>query len=707
MASEKAPNILTKTEAREELARLAALMAEADKAYYQDDAPKIDDAAYDALRHRNLEIENLFPDLKRTDSPSDKIGAAPASGFSKIAHAQQMLSLGNAFDAEDVADFITSIRSFLKLSDTDIVALTAEPKIDGLSLSLRYENGQLVQAATRGDGQVGENVTQNALTITDIPQKLSAEDVPTILEVRGEVYMSHADFSALNEQQSANNQKTFANPRNAAAGSLRQLDASITKGRPLRFFAYSWGEMSALPFKTQSEAIEKFKQWGFATNPLMAKHDTLDHIIENYNAIDSQRASLGYDIDGVVYKVDRLDWQDRLGMRSRSPRWAIAHKFKAEQASTILERIDIQVGRTGALTPVARLTPITVGGVVVSNATLHNEDYINGIGNDGNIIREGRDIRAGDTVLIQRAGDVIPQIVDVFLDKRPDISLPFEFPETCPECGSLALREEGEAVKRCTGGLICPAQAIEGLKHFVARGAYDIDGLGAKQIEAFWQDGWIKTPADIFTLKYRYGAGSIQSLEKKEGWGKKSAENLFAAIDQKREISLDRFIYALGIRHIGETSARLLARTYGTWQQFNAAMQDADENDEIKQELLNIDGIGEALATSAIGFFKNAQNAQMLAALLAHVTPTDIIIEDTSGSPVQGKIVVFTGTLTLMSRAEAKAKAESMGAKVSGSVSAKTDILVAGPGAGSKLKKATELGVKTLTEEEWMEFINE
>ncbi|WP_296634502.1 NAD-dependent DNA ligase LigA, partial [Roseovarius sp.] len=562
---------LTEGEAAAELARLAALLAAANRAYHTEDAPEITDAAYDALKARNAAIEARFPALKRADSPSEQVGAAPSDGFAKVAHSVRMLSLGNAFAAEDVAEFDTRIRRYLGLTDDATLAYTAEPKIDGLSLSLRYERGRLVQAATRGDGEVGENVTANARTITDIPETL--KDAPEVLEVRGEVYMSHADFEALNARQSAKSDKVFANPRNAAAGSLRQLDATITAARPLRFFAYSWGEVSAPLAVTQMGAIERLASLGFQTNPLTVLCDGTEALLKHYARIEQARATLGYDIDGVVYKVDDLGLQARLGFRSTTPRWAIAHKFPAELAWTRLEAIDIQVGRTGALSPVARLTPVTVGGVVVSNATLHNEDYIAGRDSKGEVIRGGKDIRVGDWVQVYRAGDVIPKVADVDLTKRPDDAAPYVFPTTCPECGSDAVREEGDAVRRCMGGLICPAQAVEKLKHFVSRAAFDIEGLGAKQVEQFYRDGWIKEPADIFTLQERYGSG-MQQLKNREGWGEKSAKNLFEAIEEKRKIPFGRLLFALGIRHVGEDQSNRLA---AYWLDIDSLLQAAKD----------------------------------------------------------------------------------------------------------------------------------
>ncbi|PVB61752.1 NAD-dependent DNA ligase LigA [Labrenzia sp. 011] len=702
---------LTREEALVELKRLAAEIAEHDRRYHQEDAPTISDADYDALRRRNAEIEARFPDLVLADSPSHHVGAAPASGFGKITHKVPMLSLDNAFSDEDVRDFVGRVRRFLKFDPLmGALAITAEPKIDGLSLSLRYENGVLVHAATRGDGTTGENVTANARTIADIPEQLAGE-APDVVEVRGEVYMAHGDFQALNARMQANGGKVFANPRNAAAGSLRQLNPEITASRPLRFFAYAWGEMSALPEDTQMGMVKRMQAWGFQVNPLMKRCETVEELLDVYHGIEESRAELDYDIDGVVYKVDRLDLQERLGFVSRSPRWAIAHKFPAEQAYTILRDIDIQVGRTGALTPVAKLEPITVGGVVVSNATLHNEDYIKGIGQDGEPIRDGKDLRIGDTVKIQRAGDVIPQIVDVDLDKRPAEAKPYEFPTVCPACGSHAVREENEktgrkdAVRRCTGGLICPAQASEKLKHFVSRNAFDIEGLGDKQIDAFYQEGLVRTPAEIFTLEER-DRQSLTKLRNREGWGAQSARKLFEAINARRSIDLNRFIFALGIRHVGEGNAKLLARAYGSWDAFYRAMQEArDESGEAWAELNDIDGIGHIVAEALVEFFAEAHNREQLDKLLEQVTPRDVEKIDASGSPVAGKTVVFTGSLERMTRDEAKAMAERFGAKVSGSVSKKTDLVVAGPGAGSKLKKAQELEIEVISEDDWFDLV--
>ncbi|MFN3224963.1 MAG: NAD-dependent DNA ligase LigA [Hyphomicrobiales bacterium] len=697
---------LSERQAKAELKALAEEMAAHDKAYHGEDAPMISDAAYDALKARNLAIEARFPDLVRSDSPSKKVGSAPSEKFAKVTHAKAMLSLDNAFSAEDVHEFGARVARFLRLDAPP--AMTAEPKIDGLSLSLRYERGELVTAATRGDGAVGEDVTRNARTIASIPQSLKG-DVPEVVEVRGEVYMTAEDFAALNARMEERGGKVFANPRNAAAGSLRQLDPEITKSRPLAFFAYAWGELSEPLADTQMGAVERLKTFGFAINPLMKLCATPDEAIAVYDDIAVQRAELGYDIDGVVYKVDRLDYQERLGFVSRSPRWAIAHKFPAEQAFTTIEGIDIQVGRTGALTPVAKLHPITVGGVVVSNATLHNADYIAGIGNDGLPIREGRDLRVGDTVIVQRAGDVIPQIVDVLLDKRPVDSGPFVFPTVCPACGSEAKREvdakgKPDSVTRCTGGLICPAQAVERLKHFVSRNALDIDGLGDKQVEAFYEDGLIANAADIFTLKAR-DERSMKKLKDREGWGATSVANLWAAIDARRQVPFSRFLFALGARHVGETTARVIARHYTSFSAFRASMLAAASGDEeSREELVGIDGIGETVAVSLIQFFGESHNEQVLDALLNEMTIEDEVFE-VQESPVAGKVVVFTGSLEKMTRDEAKAMAERFGAKVSGSVSKKTDLLVAGPGAGSKLTKAQGLGVETIDEDGWFELV--
>ena len=694
---------LDQEEAAAELERLAAELAEHDRRYHGEDAPTISDADYDALKQRNFAIEERFPDLKRADSPSETVGAAVSEKFEKIRHRIPMLSLDNAFSDDDVRDFAARVRRFLKLGDDAPLKITAEPKIDGLSLSLRYEDGELVYAATRGDGTTGENVTANAKTISDIPNRLKGTP-PAVMEVRGEVYMTKEDFAELNERQAAAGKPTYVNPRNTAAGSLRQLDASVTASRPLKFFAYAWGEVSDLPADTQMGMVEAIAGFGFTTNPLMDVFDSVEKLIEHYHRIEMERGELAYDIDGVVYKVDRLDLQSRLGFVSRSPRWAIAHKFPAEQATTVLEAIDIQVGRTGALTPVARLKPVTVGGVVVSNATLHNEDEI-----------ERKDVRIGDTVVVQRAGDVIPQIVRVIEENRPKGAKPYKFPDICPECGSHAVREinpktgKPDAVRRCTGGLICPAQAVERLKHFVSRNAFDIEGLGSKQVEQFYKDGLIKSPADIFTLEERdSGKENLTRLKNREGWGETSVKNVFAAINERRHVDLDRFLFGLGIRHVGETTARLLARSYGSIETLMEEMEKATgPEEEAYQDLMAIDGIGDVVAEAIVDFFQEDHNREAVRALLdAGVSPQPLEAQDT-GSPVAGKVVVFTGSLELFTRSEAKAKAESLGAKVSGSVSAKTDILVAGPGAGSKLKKAEELDIQVLDEQGWLDLIGE
>ncbi len=694
---------LTEGEARAELARLAQLLEQANRAYHTLDAPEISDAEYDALKRRNAAIEARFPALKRADSPSDRVGAPLADGFGKVAHQVRMLSLENAFDDADVTDFEDRVRKYLNHAGD--LAFTAEPKIDGLSLSLRYERGVLVQAATRGDGEVGENVTENARTIADIPQRLVG--APEVLEVRGEVYMSHADFAALNARQAAAGGKTFANPRNAAAGSLRQLDPAITAARPLRFFAYSWGALSEPLATTQHDAIARLAQLGFQINPLTRLCHGPADLLDHYRRIEAQRATLGYDIDGVVYKVNDLTLQARLGFRSATPRWAIAHKFAAELAWTELLGIDIQVGRTGALSPVARLRPVTVGGVVVSNATLHNEDYIAGRDAKGNEIRGGKDIRIGDWVQVFRAGDVIPKVADVDLSRRKIDAQPYVFPKECPECGSPALREEGDAVRRCSGGLICPAQAVERLKHFVSRHAFDIEGLGAKQIEMFFRDADlpVKTPADIFTLAARDAANGLKRLKNRDGFGETSARKLFAAIEDKRRIPLDRLIFALGIRHVGEVAAQTFARHYSTWEAFEAAVTHARPGSVEWEQLLAIDGVGATLASSLVAAFQNPSERAAIDALAAQLEVQPVVWRAAADSPVAGKTVVFTGTLEKMTRAEAKARAEALGAKVAGSVSAKTDILVAGPGAGSKLKEAQKHGVTTLDEDGWLALI--
>ncbi|AZU03221.1 DNA ligase [Glycocaulis alkaliphilus] len=694
-----------------EHARLAEEIAAHDRAYYAEDAPVITDAEYDGLRARLEALEAAFPELAHAESPTQTIGAKPSGKFAEVRHAVPMLSLGNAFDEDDVAAFEARIRRFLNLKDDETLAFTAEPKIDGLSASLRYEKGVLRSGATRGDGQTGENVTENLKTLNEIPKTLTG-DVPDVLEVRGEVYLSHADFAALNAAQEAAGKPAYKNPRNAAAGSLRQIDPEITATRPLRFFAYAWGEVSEPLADTQSGAVERLKALGFTTNDDMKRCEGVDALLAHYRDLEARRAELGYDIDGVVYKVDRLDWQARLGFVARAPRWAIAHKFSPEKAVTKLNNIEIQVGRTGALTPVAKLEPVTVGGVVVSNATLHNEDYIRGVGKDGEPIRGGTDIRIGDTVIVQRAGDVIPQIVDVLKDRRDGSEQAFVFPKVCPcPLQTPAEREvnprtgEVNAVTRCTGEFACPYQRKEHLKHFVARKAFDIEGLGEKQVEAFYEEGIVKEPADIFTLAARNGDGQITPpIAEREGWGEKSAANLFDSIEARRSIGLARFINALGVRHVGEETSRLLARTYGSWDAFEAAAARAGEEGEAREAMLGVDGLGDT-AVDAIGrFFAEEHNRAALARLLDQVKVEDAEAVATD-SPVAGKTVVFTGALERFTRDEAKARAQSLGAKVAGSVSAKTDYLIAGPGAGSKLKKATELGVTTLTEDEWLVLI--
>ncbi|MFJ5369264.1 NAD-dependent DNA ligase LigA [Bosea sp. CER48] len=704
---------LTLRKARLEHKRLASEVQAANDAYFQDDQPIMDDAAYDAKRRRLVALEEVFPELKEAGGVSGKVGAKPSGKFAKIRHRVPMLSLDNAFSDEAVAEFAGRVYRFLgRREEEGGIAFTAEPKIDGLSLSLRYEKGELVSAATRGDGEEGEDVTVNARTISEIPGTLAGPDVPEIAEVRGEVYLGHADFAAINERQREKGLPEFANPRNAAAGSLRQLDASITASRPLRFFAYAWGDMPVLPAPTQSGVVEAFKRWGFRTNPLMKRCESVAELIAQYRLIESQRATLGYDIDGVVYKVDDLALQSRLGFVSRAPRWAIAHKFPAELATTVLEAIDIQVGRTGALSPVARLKPVTVGGVVVTNATLHNEDYIRGFDSKGLPIRDGADIRIGDTVTVKRAGDVIPRVESVDLAKRPADSKPYEFPTLCPACGSHATRElnprtgKEDAVRRCTGGLICPAQSVERLKHFVSRDAMDIDGLGDKQIEFFHSDPElpVKEPADIFTLATR-DAANFKKLKDKEGFGAVSARKLFDAIEDRRRPPLNRFIFGLGIRHIGETTARLLARHYGSFEALRAAgIAAADEASAERQELDAIDSVGPTVVEALIEFFGEPHNEQLLDRLLAEVSPQPLEAV-ASASPVAGKIVVFTGALERMTRDEAKAMAERLGAKVAGSVSSKTDLLVAGPGAGSKLKDAAKHNVEVIDEAGWFDLV--
>ena len=678
---------LTPDQAAAELAALAAEIAGHDRAYYQDDAPAISDAAYDALRRRNTAIEARFPDLKRADSPSDRVGAAPAGGFAKVRHRRPMLSLANGFDEGDLTEFVQRIRRFLGLADDAAVAFMAEPKIDGLSLAIRYEDGRLMQAATRGDGTTGEDVTANVRTVRDVPDTIA--DAPALLEVRGEIYMTRADFAALNERQAAAGGKIFANPRNAAAGSLRQMDAAVTAERPLRFFAYAWGEISEPLGDTHHAAIQRLAALGFSTNPLSRPCASVDEMIALWHDLESKRPDLAYDIDGIVYKVDRLDWQGRLGFVSRAPRWAIAQKFAAEKAETRLNEIRIQVGRTGALTPVAVLEPVTVGGVVVSRATLHNEDEV-----------ARKDVREGDRVIIQRAGDVIPQVLGVVLDKRPPDAQPWTPPAVCPcDLATPTYREADAAVRRCTGELACPHQAVERLKHFVSRDAFDIEGLGGKHVEAFKADGLIDGPGDIFRLDRH-----AETLRHREGWGDKSVDKLLLAIAARREIPLERFIYALGIRQVGQATARLLARTYGSLAAWRAAMSEAEKDPEgdARRDLEAIDGIGPSMADDLAAFFSEPHNIAVLDDLEAQVTVADFEASDEADSALAGKTIVFTGSLEAMSRSEAKARAEALGAKVAGSVSKKTDYVVIGADAGSKAKKAAELGVTILTEEQWL-----
>jgi DNA ligase (NAD+) len=697
---------VTEAEAAAELERLAREIAHHNRLYHADDAPEISDADYDALVRRNAELERQFPDLVRADSPSRQVGAAPEGPLAKVRHALPMLSLDNAFADGEVADFIGRVRRFLKLGEAEPVALTAEPKIDGLSCSLRYEKGALVLAATRGDGTTGEDVTPNARTIADIPQRLKGE-APDVFEIRGEVYMSKADFAALNARQAEAGGKIFANPRNAAAGSLRQKDPAITAARPLRFYAHGWGEATALPADTQLGVMRAIEAWGVPVSSDLELFTAIEPLLAFYRGIEAKRADLPFDIDGVVYKVDRLDWQRRLGQVARAPRWALAHKFPAERAQTILVAIVIQVGRTGKLTPVARLEPVGVGGVTVTNATLHNADEIARLG-----------VRPGDRVLIQRAGDVIPQVLENLTPEadRP----PYVFPDHCPECGSEAVREEGEVDVRCTGGLICPAQRVERLRHFVSRHALDIEGLGIVHIESFFRDGLLQSPADIFRLHEKRDA-----LVQRERWAETSVDNLLAAIDAKRNPPLDRFLYALGIRHVGEVTARDLARRYGSWAALRRKFEEAYQFrkaklEELEQQygseapekivrsvrhdvaaMLETPGIGPEVAEALIDFFAETHNREVLEDLSkARVEPTDLAWE-TKESPVTGKTLVFTGTLETLSRDEAKAQAEALGAKVASSVSAKTDLVIAGPGAGSKLKKAQELGVDVIDEAGW------
>jgi DNA ligase (NAD+) len=691
---EQAVETLSPDQAAEELERLATAIAHHDRLYHQDDAPEISDADYDALRARNDAIEARFPELVRPDSPSRRVGAAPGTGFAKVQHAVPMLSLSNAFDAEDIAEFLARIRRFLSLGD-EPVELVAEPKIDGLSISLRYEAGRFVQGATRGDGTEGEDVSANLRTLKDLPKTLKGE-APGVLEVRGEVYMARPDFFQLNRDQEAAGAKVFANPRNAAAGSLRQLDSRITARRPLALFAYAMGEVSGNVGATHWDFLARLRDWGFPTNPLARLCTSLEEVLAFYDEILAKRPELPYDIDGIVYKVNRFDWQERLGFVSRAPRWATAHKFPAEQAQTRLERISISVGRTGALTPVAELAPVTVGGVVVSRATLHNEDEI-----------ARKDIREGDLVVVQRAGDVIPQVVEVVAEKGRKREAPYAFPEVCPVCESSAIREPGEAVRRCTGGLICPAQAVERLRHFVSRDAFDIEGLGDKHIRAFFEDGLLTSPADLFHLRARDEAAETK-LQDRDGWGPTSAGKLFDAIESRRRIALDRLIYALGIRQVGQATAKLLARNYGTFEAWRAAMAESqDETGSAYADLVNIDQIGPLVAADIVAFVAEPHNQAILDALADELEIEAAAAPAASDSPVAGKTVVFTGTLTTMSRGEAKARAEALGAKVAGSVSKKTDYVVVGADAGSKARKAAELGVATLEEQEWLAMIGQ
>ena len=708
--TDKTPvEFLTARQAKSEHARLQTEIAQHDKRYYQQDRPTISDAEYDALRARYNAIEDRFPDLRTPESLSLKVGAAPTGKFRKVRHAVPMLSLDNAFSEQDIVDFIARIRRFLRLDEAEKIAFSAEPKIDGLSMSLRYENGELVSAATRGDGTEGEDVTANIRTLEDVPQRLKGRGVPSVCEVRGEVYMTKAAFLDLNERQKAAGGQVFANPRNSAAGSVRQKDPGITASRPLGFFAYAWGEMGKMPADTQSGMVKWFEACGFKTNPLTKLCRSTEELIAFHRKIEEDRAGLDYDIDGVVYKIDRIDWQERLGFVSRTPRWAIAHKFPAERAITILKDIEIQVGRTGALTPVGKLEPIGVGGVIVQNVTLHNEDYIKGWGSDGRALREGRDIRIGDSVIIQRAGDVIPQIVDIIIDKRPNNSEPYHFPKKCPcYLHTEIIREEtatGDegARARCTGEFACPYQKIEHLKLFCSRRAFDIEGIGEKQIELFFEKEWIKEPADIFTLPAR---NRKIRLEDEEGYGETSVRNLFDAIEQRREISLDRFIYALGIRHVGETTALALARGYGSWKAFHdAGLKVAKGDEEAIAEMDALDQIGDTVIHAVAAYFGESHNRGIVERLTREVTILDAE-RPKKDTAVAGKTVVFTGTLEKMTREEAKAQAELLGAKAAGSVSKKTDYVVAGPGAGSKLADAKKLGVKVLTEDEWLKLIS-
>ena len=706
--TDKTPvDLLTSKQAKVEHARLQVEISQHDKRYYQQSRPTVSDAEYDELRKRYNAIEARFPDLRTLESLALKVGAAPAGKFKKVRHAVPMLSLDNAFAEQDVVDFAARIRRFLKLGDDEEIAFSAEPKIDGLSMSLRCEDGELVTAATRGDGAEGEDVTANIKTIKQVPQQLKGKHIPKVCEVRGEVYMTKQAFLELNERQKTTGGELYVNPRNTAAGSLRQKDPAITASRPLGFFAYAWGEMSEMPADSQSGMIRWFAACGFKTNPLTKICHSVEELLAFHHDIEQRRAKLDYDIDGVVYKVDRLDWQGRLGFVSRSPRWAIAHKFAAERATTVLKDIEIQVGRTGTLTPVGKLEPVGVGGVIVQNVTLHNEDYIKGIGGDGEPLREGRDIRIGDTVIIQRAGDVIPQVVDVVLEKRPKDAKPYKFPKKCP-CylhteivrEETATGEEG-ARGRCTGEFACPYQKIEHLKLFVSRRAFDIEGLGEKQIELFFEKEWIKEPAGIFTLERKHK----KELLEEEGFGETSVRNLFASIESRREISLERFIYSLGIRQVGETTALALARGYGSWTAFHdAGLKVAKGDEETIAEMDALDQIGDTVIAAVAAYFGESHNRGIVDRLVKEVTILDAEKPKTD-SAIAGKTVVFTGSLEKMTREEAKATAERLGAKASGSVSKKTDYVVAGPGAGSKLAEAKKHGVKVLTEDEWLKLV--
>ena len=683
---------LTDLEAAAELAFLAKRMAELDKAYYQADDPLVSDAEYDALKRRNEAIEARFPHLVRADSPSKKVGAKASEDFAKVTHSVPMLSLGNIFSTDEIFEFSNRIRRFLGLDDDAELAFMAEPKLDGLSFSALYVNGEFVRGATRGDGSVGEDITENLKQIKDLPLKLVGDDIPERLDIRGEVIMNKADFFALNDEQTAAGKKPFANPRNAAAGSLRQLDPRITGRRRLSLFGYTFGETSAEPWDSQDAFLQKIRSWGFPVNPEVRLCKTAQELADFFENLADKRPNLPYDIDGAVYKVNRRDWQERLGFVARAPRWAIAHKFPAEQAQTKLENIRIQVGRTGALTPVADLTPVNVGGVMVSHATLHNEDEL-----------KRKDIRIGDTVVIQRAGDVIPQVVRVVSEKRPADSVPFEFPTVCPVCGAHVVRDPDEAVQRCSGGLVCPAQAVESLKHFVSRDALNIEGLGAKNMAFFFDRGWIKTPSDVFTLESRVGA----DIRKLDGWGDKSADNLFAAIRKVAAATpMEKFLFALGIREVGQATARLLAAHYLTMPAFLEQMSLAqDRESDAYKELLSIESIGDVIACEILDFTAEEHNRTEIDKLLNLMTVTAFVPVE-NDSPLAGKTVVFTGSLETMTRSEAKAKAQSAGAKVAGSVSKKTDYVVLGADAGSKAQKAAELGITVLSESEFMELCN-